>query len=193
MKHNSSFAVASVAANYGDAAQRDEHWMRRALALAAQAAQAGEVPVGAVLVKDDCEIAAGFNRPIGDNDPTAHAEIVALRAGANALGNYRLPETWLYVTLEPCAMCAGAIIQARVEGVVFGATDPRAGAGGSVFDVLGSDVLNHRPLCRGGVLAAESRERLREFFAARRSNCKTRIALHNKAKMAEKAEFTQRK
>ncbi|MBT8420513.1 MAG: tRNA adenosine(34) deaminase TadA [Gammaproteobacteria bacterium] len=146
----------------------DEYWMRRALALAELAAKAGEVPVGAVLVKDGREIAAGWNRPIGDNDPTAHAEVVALRASATVLENYRLPGTWLYVTLEPCAMCAGAIIQARLAGVVFGATDPRAGAAGSVFDVLGSDVLNHRLICKGNVLAEEARSMLRAFFAARR-------------------------
>lgn len=146
----------------------DTYWMRRALALADLAAGAGEVPVGAVLVRDGHEIAAGRNRSIEDNDPTAHAEIVALRAGAAALENYRLPGTWLYVTLEPCAMCAGAIIQARLAGVVFGAMDPRAGAAGSVFDILGSGVLNHRPIFKGNVLAEESGALLRGFFSARR-------------------------
>ena len=146
----------------------DEYWMGRALILADRAAKAGEVPIGAVLVKDDLEIAAGWNRPIGNNDPTAHAEIVALRAGATALGNYRLPGTWLYVTLEPCAMCAGAIIQARLAGVVFGATDPRAGAAGSVFNVFESEILNHRPICRSNVLAEDARSLLRAFFAAHR-------------------------
>nr|VFJ61569.1 MAG: tRNA-adenosine deaminase [Candidatus Kentron sp. FW] len=146
----------------------DEYWMRRAFVFAGLAAKAGEVPIGAVLVKDGREIATGQNCPIEKNDPTAHAEIVALRAGAMALGNYRLPGTWLYVTLEPCAMCAGAIIQARLAGVVFGASDPKAGAAGSVFDVLGSDRLNHRVICRGNVLAAEARSILQAFFTARR-------------------------
>jgi len=146
----------------------DEYWMRRALVLAELAAKAGEVPVGAVLVKDDQEIATGWNCPIGSNDPTAHAEMVALRAGAMALGNYRLPDTWLYVTLEPCAMCAGAIIQARLTGVVFGASDAKAGAAGSVFTVLGSDRLNHQPICKGNVLAEEARSILRAFFTVRR-------------------------
>nr|VFK39456.1 MAG: tRNA(adenine34) deaminase [Candidatus Kentron sp. SD]VFK43681.1 MAG: tRNA(adenine34) deaminase [Candidatus Kentron sp. SD]VFK79257.1 MAG: tRNA(adenine34) deaminase [Candidatus Kentron sp. SD] len=146
----------------------DAYWMRRALALANLAAEAGEVPVGALLIKDGREIATGWNRPIGDNDPTAHAEIVALRAGALALGNYRLPDAWLYVTLEPCVMCAGAIIQARLAGVVFGADDPKAGAAGSVFQVLGSDTLNHRSVCRGGVCAGEARAILQAFFAQRR-------------------------
>nr|VFJ76249.1 MAG: tRNA(adenine34) deaminase [Candidatus Kentron sp. FM] len=150
----------------------DEYWMRRALVLANLAESAREIPVGAVLVKDNREIGAGWNRPIGDNDPTAHAEVVALRAGATALGNYRLPGTWLYVTMEPCAMCAGAIIQARLAGVVFGAADPRAGAAGSVFHVLGSDVLNHRPLCKGNVLAEEASSLLLRFFAARRHTSK---------------------
>ena len=146
----------------------DQYWMRRALELADFAAKAGEVPVGAVLVKNDQEIATGWNCPIGTNDPTAHAEIIALRAGALALGNYRLPDTWLYVTMEPCAMCAGAIIQARLAGVVFGARDARAGAAGSVFNVLGSPVLNHRPICKGDVLSEEARFKLRTFFTARR-------------------------
>nr|VFK53922.1 MAG: tRNA(adenine34) deaminase [Candidatus Kentron sp. TUN]VFK55051.1 MAG: tRNA(adenine34) deaminase [Candidatus Kentron sp. TUN]VFK55820.1 MAG: tRNA(adenine34) deaminase [Candidatus Kentron sp. TUN] len=148
----------------------DEYWMRRALVLADLAAKAGEVPVGAVLVKDGREIATGWNRPIGNNDPTAHAEIVALRVGAMALGNYRLPGAWLYVTLEPCAMCAGAIIQARIAGVVFGASDPKAGAAGSVFSVLGSGALNHQPICKGNVLAEEAGSLLRGFFSVRRNS-----------------------
>jgi tRNA(adenine34) deaminase len=148
---------------------RDEHWMARALALADEAQAEGEVPVGAVLVLDDQEVGAGWNRPIASHDPTAHAEIQALRAGGAALGNYRMPETTLYVTLEPCAMCAGAIIQARVARVVYGATDPRAGAAGSVFEVLGSTVLNHRTECIGGILADQSAQRLRRFFRSRRA------------------------
>nr|VFK21373.1 MAG: tRNA(adenine34) deaminase [Candidatus Kentron sp. LPFa] len=142
--------------------------MRRALELAKLAAKAGEVPVGAVLVKDGHEIATGRNRLIGNSDPTAHAEIMALRTGARALGNYRLPGAWLYVTLEPCIMCAGAIIQARLAGVVFGASDPKTGAAGSVFEILGYDTLNHRTICKGDVLAEEARFILQEFFTMRR-------------------------
>ncbi len=148
--------------------QSDERWMERALALAEDAKAAGEVPVGAVVVKDDREIGAGFNRPISTADPSAHAEIVALRAAAAALGNYRLPGTTLYVTLEPCPMCAGAIVQARVDRVVYGAADDRWGAAGSVFDVLGSQVLNHRPECAGGLLADRSADLLRDFFKNKR-------------------------
>ena len=146
----------------------DRHWMRRALELAKLAAKAGEVPVGAVLVKDGHEIATGRNCLIGNSDPTAHAEIMALRAGARALGNYRLPGAWLYVTLEPCIMCAGAIIQARLAGVVFGASDPKTGAAGSVFEILGYDTLNHQTICKRDVLAEEARFILQEFFTMRR-------------------------
>ena len=148
----------------------DEGFMRRALELAQSAEGAGEVPVGAVLVASDGQIIGeGWNRPIGAHDPTAHAEIVALRAAANAAGNYRLPGTTLYVTLEPCPMCAGAIVHARVERVVFGAVDPRSGAAGSTFDLLPSDErFNHYTRCEGGVLAQESADMLRRFFRARR-------------------------
>ena len=142
--------------------------MISALSLADYAKAAGEVPVGAVVVLDDREIGAGFNCPISTADPSAHAEIVALRAAAEALGNYRLPGTTLYVTLEPCPMCAGAIVQARVDRVVYGAADDRWGAAGSVFDVLGSEVLNHRPECHGGLLADRSAELLRDFFKEKR-------------------------
>ncbi len=145
-----------------------EAWMRRALALADRAELAGEVPVGAVLVRDGREIGAGWNSSISAVDPTAHAEIVALRAGAALLGNYRMPGTTLYVTVEPCVMCAGAIIQARVQAVVFGASDPKAGAVGSVFDILRGPELNHRATCIGGVLAAEAGAKLQAFFRARR-------------------------
>jgi tRNA(adenine34) deaminase len=146
-----------------------EHWMRRALSLAETAAAAGEVPVGAVLVRDGEVIGEGNNRPIAAGDPTAHAEIVALRAAAVGAGNYRLPGSILYVTLEPCVMCAGAILQARIERVVFGAADPRAGAAGSVFDVLGTTKLNHRVEVAGGVLAQECGGILQEFFRERRT------------------------
>lgn len=142
--------------------------MRRALELAAQAAQQGEVPVGALIVRDGAVIAEGANRPIAAHDPTAHAEIVALRAAAQALGNYRLPGTTLYVTLEPCAMCAAAIIHARVSRLVFGAGDPKAGAVHSVYDLIANPRLNHVVEWTGGVLEAECAELLRNFFRSRR-------------------------
>jgi len=146
----------------------DLEWMQRALALADHAAAAGEVPVGAVLVRDGEELGAGWNAPLGNNDPTAHAEVVALRAAAAAAGNYRLPGSTLYATMEPCPMCAGAIVQARVARVVYAARDERWGAVESVFEILGSRRLNHHVECEGGVLAEESARRLRHFFAARR-------------------------
>jgi tRNA(adenine34) deaminase len=147
----------------------DEDWMQVALALARRAAAEGEVPVGAVLVLDNALIGEGWNRPIGAHDATAHAEIQALRDAGRRVGNYRLPGTTLYVTLEPCVMCAGAIIHARVERVVYGAPDPKAGACGSVFDLLPSDCrFNHRTECRGGILAEDCGETLRAFFRARR-------------------------
>ena len=153
----------------GDAARDDEHWMRRALDLARQAALEGEVPVGAVIVRGGVEIGAGANAPIREADPTAHAEIAALRAASRATGNYRLPRTTLYATMEPCVMCAGAIVHARIERVVYGAADERWGGAGSVFDVLGCGRLNHRPVTRGGVLAGESVRLLLQFFRDRRS------------------------
>jgi len=143
--------------------------MRRALALAERAAAEGEVPVGAVLVRDGEVIGEGWNRPIAAHDPTAHAETQALRDAARRCSNYRLPDSTLYVTLEPCPMCAGAIVHARVREVVYGATDPKGGACGSVFDLLPSDArFNHRTDCRGGVLADDCGEVLRHFFRARR-------------------------
>ncbi len=146
----------------------DTHWMRRALQLATLAAREGEVPVGAVIVKDGELIAEGRNHPISGHDPTAHAEIQALRAAGKALNNYRLGGTTLYVTLEPCPMCAGAIVHARVQRVVFAATDPRTGAAGSIYNILQSNELNHRCEVEGGVLAEESAAMLREFFRSRR-------------------------
>ena len=143
-------------------------FMSRALELAREAQRAGEVPVGAVIVKDGVIIAEGSNRPISGNDPTAHAEVVAMRAAAQVLGSYRLLNTSLYVTLEPCAMCAGAMVHARIQQLVFGATDPRAGAAGSVFNIVQSAALNHRVQVEGGVLADECSRLLREFFVARR-------------------------
>jgi len=142
--------------------------MRRALELAREAAAAGEVPVGAVIVREGRIIAEGSNRPIGARDPTAHAEMVALRAAAAASDSYRLTGTTLYVTLEPCAMCAGAMVHARVQRLVFAATDPRAGAAGSVFNIVQHPALNHRIDCTGGVLADECGALLRNFFLARR-------------------------
>lgn len=149
-------------------ASDDITFMQRALELARQAEAAGEVPVGAVIVKDGVIIAEGSNRPIGANDPTAHAEIVALRAAGQALGTYRLTGTTLYVTLEPCAMCASAMVHARVQRLVYAASDPRAGAAGSVFNIVQHASLNHRVECTGGVLADECGTMLRSFFLARR-------------------------
>jgi tRNA(adenine34) deaminase len=145
----------------------DTRFMEAALAEAAKAMSGGEVPVGAVVVRAGRIVARGSNRPIATSDPTAHAEIVALRRAARKAGNYRLPDCDLYVTVEPCAMCLGAIVQARVRRLVFGAADPKAGALGSVMDVP-FDKLNHRPEIVGGVLAGESTALLRAFFRARR-------------------------
>lgn len=147
---------------------RDVGYMRRALELAAQAEAQGEVPVGALLVLDDQVIGEGWNRPITAHDPTAHAEIVALRAAAATLGNYRVNGATLYVTLEPCPMCAGAMVHARVARVVYGASDPLAGSGGTVFNLLNSSALNHRAQVQGGVLVEECSQRLKLFFQARR-------------------------
>jgi len=146
----------------------DEMYMRRAIELARQAEAAGEVPVGAVIVRGNEIIGEGFNRPISQRDPTAHAEMVALRAAAALSDSYRLSGTTLYVTLEPCAMCAGAMVHARVERLVYAAPDPRAGAAGSVFNVVRSPALNHRLDVDGGVLGEECGALLRNFFLARR-------------------------
>lgn len=143
--------------------------MQRALELADRADREGEVPIGALLVMDGQLIAEGWNRPIGAHDPTAHAEIVTLRAAAERIGNYRIPGAALYVTLEPCAMCAGAIVHARVARVVYGAPDPQGGAAGSVFDLLRSSNLNHRVDVTGGVLSHECEQRLKKFFQLKRT------------------------
>jgi tRNA(adenine34) deaminase len=148
--------------------EQDRYWMSRALEWARSAANAGEVPVGAVLVRDSQIIGAGGNQSIGACDPTAHAEIIALRVAAARIGNYRLVDSTLYVTLEPCPMCAGAMIHARIARVVFGAADPRAGAAGTVCNLLQTDFLNHRADVAGGVLAGECANLLREFFRVRR-------------------------
>ena len=146
----------------------DERFMRCALELAQCAADEGEVPVGAVLVREGEVVGEGWNRPISANDPTAHAEIQAMRAAGEQLANYRLLDTTLYVTLEPCVMCSGAIVHARVGRVVFGADDPKTGAAGSAFDLLGSTQHNHQVTIERGLLADECGELLRAFFKARR-------------------------
>ena len=146
----------------------DSHFMQLALAEAQASADAGEIPIGAVLVQDDKVITRSGNRTIRDNDPTAHAEIVVIREAAGLLGNYRLADTTLYVTLEPCAMCAGAIIQARIPRLVYAADDPKGGAFRSCFEILTSAKLNHRVQVVPGLLAAESASLLQSFFSARR-------------------------
>ena len=156
-------------------AQRDDddaQFMRTALALAGDAGRKGEVPVGAVVVADGAIVGRGFNAPISRHDPSAHAEIAALRDAAERLGNYRLPGCDLYVTLEPCAMCAGAIMHARIRRLVFGAADPKTGACGGVVDLFAEPRLNHHTLVTGGVLAEECGAILKEFFAGRRNGAR---------------------
>ncbi len=150
-------------------AETDIHWMRHALALADRGEAQDEVPVGCVIVRDNILIGEGWNRPISSNDPTAHAEIVALRDAARRAGNYRLSGATLYVTLEPCLMCAGAMVHARVERLVFGASDPRRGAVNSTTHAFETQGLNHRVEVFGGVLDNECAGRLQAFFRARRS------------------------
>jgi tRNA(adenine34) deaminase len=147
----------------------DETFMRAALEQAKLAGECGEVPVGAVVVCDGAVVGRGFNQPIRGHDPTAHAEVMALRDAARALGNYRLPGCALYVTLEPCAMCSGAIMHARIARVVFGARDPKTGVAGSVIDLFAEERLNHHAEITGGVLADECGRMLSDFFAARRN------------------------
>ena len=146
----------------------DATYMGEALALARQAAAAGEVPVGAVVVKDGAVIGRGHNHPVAAHDPTAHAEVVAMRDAAARLGNYRLVDCTLYVTLEPCAMCAGAIMHARLGRVVYGAADPKAGACGSVVNLFAESRLNHHATVAGGMMAEEAGKLLQEFFSMRR-------------------------
>jgi tRNA(adenine34) deaminase len=146
----------------------DEGYMREALALAEQAAAAGEVPVGAVVVREGAILGRGYNQPITSADPTAHAEIVALRDAARGIGNYRLAGCVLYVTLEPCAMCAGAIMHARITRVVYGADDPKTGACGSVVNLFAEPRLNHHTEAKGGVLAEQASNLLQAFFSERR-------------------------
>jgi tRNA(adenine34) deaminase len=144
-------------------------FMELALAEARRAWAQGEVPVGAVIVKDGEVIATGYNQPIGSHDPTAHAEIIALRAAASKLGNYRLPGCELYVTLEPCAMCSGAMMHARLARVVYAADDPKTGAGGSVLNLFAQERLNHHTEVLGGVLSEQAGTMLKDFFAERRA------------------------
>lgn len=147
----------------------DNDFMQQALDLAAQAAVAGEVPVGAVVVHEGLVVGRGFNQPISRTDPSAHAEIMALRDAGQALGNYRLADCDLYVTLEPCVMCSGAIMHARIRRVVFGATDPKTGACGSVIDLFAETRLNHHATVTAGVRAPESVTLLQNFFTSRRN------------------------
>lgn len=150
-------------------AEHDRHWMLLALEEAAKGARAGEVPVGAVLVRDGVCLARGHNAPIGEHDPTSHAEIRVLRQAARLVGNYRLPGTTLYVTLEPCPMCVGAMIHARVARLVYAASDPRTGAAGGALDLVSHPSHNHHLVVTGGVEAQQAAELLREFFRARRN------------------------
>ena len=147
---------------------RDEEFMAEALQLAKQAGDSEEVPVGAVVVRDNEIIGLGWNRNIGLNDPTAHAEIMAMRDAGQAIGNYRLPGCSLYVTLEPCPMCVGAMIHARLERLVYGASDPKTGAAGGKLDLLGDPAHNHKVTAIGGCLAEESSSLLKTFFRQRR-------------------------
>jgi tRNA(adenine34) deaminase len=147
---------------------RDEHWMRRALELAARAEAEGEVPVGALVVRDERVLGEGWNQPVALHDPTAHAEVLAMRAAAQLAGDYRLGGSTIYVTLEPCPMCAAAIAHARIARLVFGAWDPRQGAAGSAFNLVAAPAMNHRVDSFGGVLSDECGAVLKRFFAARR-------------------------
>lgn len=149
-------------------AELDHQFMQHAFEQAQLAAAAGEVPVGAVLVRDGQIISKAFNKPISNHDPSAHAEMLALRQAAKAEQNYRLPGSTLYVTLEPCAMCSGAILHARVDRVVFGAPDPKTGAAGSVLDVFSSKLINHQTSIEGGIMSEECGQLLRSFFKERR-------------------------
>ncbi|WP_407947751.1 tRNA adenosine(34) deaminase TadA [Paraburkholderia solitsugae] len=169
--------------------ERDRRFMALAQAAAEEARAAGEVPVGAVLVRGDEVIAKGFNHPIGAHDPSAHAEMIALRAAAQAVENYRLPGCELYVTLEPCLMCAGAIMHARIARVVFGARDPKTGACGSVVDAFANPQLNHHTTVTGGVLETECGAALKSFFAERRrASREARAAARGEAHVAAGGE-----
>ena len=149
-------------------AELDRQYMQQAIEQAMLAASAGEVPVGAVLVRNGKVISKGFNQPISNSDPSAHAEMLALRGAAQSESNYRLPGTTLYVTLEPCTMCAGAMLHARVDRVVFGASDPKTGAAGSVLNVFSEKQINHQTQVEGGIMSEECGQILRQFFKERR-------------------------
>ena len=146
----------------------DQQYMRMAIEQAQLAAQSGEVPVGAVLVRDGQVISKAFNKPIANHDPSAHAEMLALREAALAEENYRIPGSTLYVTLEPCAMCSGAMLHARIDRVVYGAQDPKTGAAGSVLDIFSSKQINHQTSVEGGIMSEECGQLLRDFFKGRR-------------------------
>jgi tRNA(adenine34) deaminase len=164
---------------------RDAVFMRQAMSQAHNAWALGEVPVGAVVVKDGKVVATGFNQPIGTHDPTAHAEIMALRAAAAVLGNYRLPGCELFVTLEPCAMCSGAMMHARLARVVYGAPDPKTGACGSIVNLFEQEKLNHHTEVRGGVLAEECGRLLKDFFAERRQAQQVKAAFASDAEKCD--------
>jgi tRNA(adenine34) deaminase len=149
-------------------AELDRQYMQQAIEQAMLAASAGEVPVGAVLVRDGQVISKGFNQPISNSDPSAHAEMLVLRGAAQSEANYRLPGTTLYVTLEPCTMCAGAMLHARIDRVVFGASDPKTGAAGSVLNVFSEKQINHQTQVEGGIMSEECGQILRQFFKERR-------------------------
>jgi len=149
-------------------AELDHQYMRIAIEQAQLAAQSGEVPVGAVLVRNGQVIAKAFNRPIANHDPSAHAEMLALREAALIEKNYRIPGSTLYVTLEPCAMCSGAMLHARIDRIVYGASDPKTGAAGSVLDVFASKQINHQTSVEGGIMSEECGQLLRDFFKGRR-------------------------
>lgn len=149
-------------------AELDQQYMRMAIEQAQLAAQSGEVPVGAVLVKDGQVISKAFNKPIANHDPSAHAEMLALREAALAEENYRIPGSTLYVTLEPCAMCSGAMLHARIDRVVYGTSDPKTGAAGSVLDIFASKQINHQTSVEGGIMSEECGQLLRDFFKGRR-------------------------
>ncbi|HMT05657.1 MAG: tRNA adenosine(34) deaminase TadA [Solirubrobacterales bacterium] len=153
---------------FSSSPEADEALMRIAIEAAREAEVHGDVPIGALIARGGEVIAKAGNRREIDRDPTAHAELIAIRQAAAVMGGWRLPETTLYVTLEPCAMCAGAIVLARIPRVVFGASDPKAGAAGSILDVLGEEALNHRPEVESGLLERECGDLLREFFSGRR-------------------------
>jgi tRNA(adenine34) deaminase len=160
--------VQGIHVERGPVVNRDVDWMRHALKLAARAEAEGEVPVGALVVRDDQLMGEGWNQPVALRDPTAHAEVLALRAAAQRIGDYRLGGATLYVTLEPCPMCAAAISHARIARLVFGAWDPRQGAAGSAFNLVTSEALNHHVDSFGGVLSVECSAMLRKFFETRR-------------------------